>query len=1004
MATKKKVIFSVIGLLIIAFVVIMLIGKNKLDDRYAAVLSEAEYDNSISAVEAYISGFQSDSNYYSIMNNWLEDNLPVPDHEHIISYSQIKGGKVLDSSKSEGYGGNVTYLEPNSEISFDIDISKAGLYEIWLDYYVLPETFLTPELEVRVNDESQFNEMNQLRLSVDWELEQLNDDLKYDRYGDELYPKSELVSKWSNSSLVDPNHFFTEPLKFQFNQGKNTVSINLHEGFILLGDVTVKNSKNAVPNYEEYRKIVNDNEDKILDTITVEAENIALKNKQSIRAKYVRDPQITPYKYKNRVLNVLDGYSFGDSGDRVQYDFSVEESGYYNLTFKYSQDTNNGMPTFRRIEIDGAVPFQELEHYRFDYSSSWKNETLQDSDGRNYEIYLEEGKHVITLSINNSSTRDIYHGLLEILEGIDTISREVKNLTGGMVDKEREWRIERYIPEIKDYLQGIASKINIQRTALQNFTGGEDLPVLSELKIAHDMINEFIEDPEDLPHYMNRFSEGESSAYARVKSIMPMLVYNPMHLDKFYFHKDEKLPKPNAGIVTKAIESTKAFVYSFFNPRYNEVAEVDDDTVEIWVNQSRLYVEIMQRMIDEEFTPSTGIKVNLSLLPDENKVILSNAADSTPDAALGISHGRPFELALRGIIEDLSEYDGFYELAEQYNPNTFVPFIYDEGVYAIPETQDVKLLFYRKDIFEFLNEEPPETWNDVVSLIPMLQRYDMSFYTPLGSDSAFKGFDTTTPFIYQFGGTLYDETGSNSVINLDGAYEAFDFMTSLFTVYNMPITTSEFYQNFRNGKSPVGIGDANTYIQLKYAAPELAGQWGVLPIPGIENEDGIIERWDPTYGSTAIIFSESGKKNKAWELIKWWTSADTQSEFSYNIQSTLGNQFLYLTANIEGFEKSAWPSDSKHVILEQWEWIQTVGKVPGDYMVEREISNAWNKVVFERENPRVAIDYAVKTINRELNRKLKEFGYIDVETNELIKPYKVPTIENVENWVRKDGK
>ncbi|MBJ3960244.1 extracellular solute-binding protein, partial [Salmonella enterica subsp. enterica serovar Typhimurium] len=177
-------------------------------------------------------------------------------------------------------------------------------------------------------------------------------------------------------------------------------------------------------------------------------------------------------------------------------------------------------------------------------------------------------------------------------------------------------------------------------------------------------------------------------------------------------------------------------------------------------------------------------------LPDENKIVLSNAANSTPDAAMGVSFGKPFELAIRGIIEDLRGYDGFYKLAEEFHPGAFIPFIYDEGVYAFPETQDVKLLFYRKDILKFLGEEPPQTWEDVAGLVPMLQKYDMNFYTPLGSNNSFKGFDTTTPFLYQFGGQLYDETGSKTAINKEGAYKGFEFMTDLFTVYNVPITTS----------------------------------------------------------------------------------------------------------------------------------------------------------------------------------------------------------------------
>jgi ABC-type glycerol-3-phosphate transport system substrate-binding protein len=614
---------------------------------------------------------------------------------------------------------------------------------------------------------------------------------------------------------------------------------------------------------------------------------------------------------------------------------------------------------------------------------------------------LEQGEHTLALSINHSEIKDIYHELLMTLGAMDSISKEIKQLTGGKVDRKRAWKIEKYIPYISSYLNGVAGKIDEQKRALIQYTKNKDLPVITELEIAHDLIHNFAQNPEDLPHYMNKFNEGQSSAYGRIKTILPMLVYNPMHLDKIYIHAGTELPKPEAGLIISVIEQTKAFVNSFFNPRYNAHADIDKDTIKVWVNQSRLYVEIMQRMIDEDFTPKTGIKVNLSLLPDENKIILSNAANSTPDLALGISHSKPFELALRGIIEDLRSYDGFQELAKQFNPNAFISFIYDKGVYAIPETQDVKLLFYRKDVLDFLGEDPPQTWEDVISLIPMLQRYGLNFYTPLGSDSSFKGFDATTPFIYQFGGQLYNETGSATVINQEGAYKAFEFMTNLFTVYNVPITTSEFYQNFRNGKTPIGIGDANTYIQLKHAAPELAGQWGIMPIPGIENEDGVIERWDPTYGSSGIIFSNSEKKAASWEFIKWWASAKTQSDFSYGIQATLGDKFLYMTANLEGFEKGAWPSDSKAVILEQWKWIQATGKVPGEYMIERELSNAWNKVVFDRQNPRVAIDQAVKIINRELQRKLEEFGYM--KNGQLIKPYDLPIIDNIEKWVGADA-
>lgn len=1004
--TKKKAPLRIFGLLLMAAAAAALyFGSNDRPAGSGQERSGADPGHSIAALETFVTANGENSSYYHVYKKWEEAKEAVPNRQYNIPAAAMTGGKVYGRSQSEGYGSDVVYLEPKEVLTFDADVAEQGLYEIWIDYYTLDKTALNPELDVEINGKYQFNEMNKLNLAIDWKVD--DGSRKVDRFGDELTPKSAIMTRWRSEGLADPNYFFTEPLKFLLHKGKNSVRITLNEGYILVGKIELKNTQPSAVTYSEYRAALEganleDSKNGSNKVITIEAEQVSLKSRQSIRAKYVRDPQVTPYAYKHRVMNVLDGYSFGESGDRVSYPFTVEESGYYELTFKYSQDTNNGMPTNRRIEIDGEVPFKELEHYAFHYSSGWKNETLQDENRVPYQIYLHKGEHTLTLSIDNAKIREIYHELLRTLEAIDITAQHVNRLTGGLIDKERTWKIETYIPEIAAYLQGIAAKIEEQKLALIAQTQNDDLPVITELEIAEQLIREFIQDPEQLPHYMTKFNEGPSSAYGKIKSVLPMLVYNPLHLDKIYVHNGGELPAPKANLLTRTVENTKAFFYTFANPRYVQAAEIDDDTVEIWVNQSRLYVEIIQRMIDEEFTPETGIKINLSILPDENKIVLSNAADSTPDAALGVSHGRPFELALRGIIENLRTYDGFYELAEQYHPGAFIPFIYDEGVYAFPETQDVKMLFYRKDILDFLGEEPPETWDDVVSLVPMLQKYDMNFYTPLGSDNAYKGFDVTTPFIYQFGGQLYDETGTKTAIHKDGAYQAFEFMTDLFTVYNVPVTTSEFFQSFRNGKTPVGIGDANTYIQLRHAAPELAGQWGILPIPGVKNKAGIIERWDPTYGSASIIFKNSDKKEAAWEFIKWWASAETQSAFSYNIQATLGDKFLYMTANLEGFENSAWPSDSKDVILEQWKWIQATGKVPGDYVLEREISNAWNQVVFDKQNPRIAIDNAVKIINRELERKLNEFGYI--ENGNMIKPYVVPMLENVENWVRTNGK
>ena len=63
-------------------------------------------------------------------------------------------------------------------------------------------------------------------------------------------------------------------------------------------------------------------------------------------------------------------------------------------------------------------------------------------------------------------------------------------------------------------------------------------------------------------------------------------------------------------------------------------------------------------------------------------------------------------------------------------------------------------------------------------------------------------------------------------------------------------------------------------------------------------------------------------------------------------------------------------------------------------MVERELSNSYNKVVIDGKDLRTTIDSSVKRIDRETERKLMEFGYLS-EDGTVLKEYEVPDIETV---------
>ena len=71
------------------------------------------------------------------------------------------------------------------------------------------------------------------------------------------------------------------------------------------------------------------------------------------------------------------------------------------------------------------------------------------------------------------------------------------------------------------------------------------------------------------------------------------------------------------------------------------------------------YAEVLQQVVDTYYNSKYGTNIKLSIMPNEQKLILSNATGTNPDVVLGLSYYTPYELAIRGAVKNLLEYDDF---------------------------------------------------------------------------------------------------------------------------------------------------------------------------------------------------------------------------------------------------------------------------------------------------------------------------------------------------------
>lgn len=883
------------------------------------------------------------------------------------------------------------YLELKDGVKFDVMIEKDGLYTLSFDV-AAPETFISaPEGQLLVDGEFPLSDARRIVFPI--YFKNSADKFPEDRYGNDALIRQARTARWSTVPMRDANFSQEYPVQINLTQGQHTFEFEVTKESLYLGSIYLQ----EFANYPDYSQYLTNNPapDSSGVMIELEAEFPSYKNDTSIRPANFRTLAVTPYDTYKLLLNTMGGESWDRSGSAVYYEFSVPADGMYNITLRASQSFKNNFTVFRRITINNAVLFEQLNEVPFNYSPDWSNITL--GGDAPYKVFLRKGVNVLGIEANNSPYYSAIQKIQKVLIDINTLSLEIKRLTGNQVDQYKEWVISDYIPDVKEQLLAIAADLQVDLDVLKaiNQSGGSQEILTYQMAI--DNIMFLAKEPDRIPVLMNRFSEGSGSAAQLLGNILPSLQSQPLALDKIYIHSPDSPPQePEIPFWISFTDGIKRFIHSFRPNLYESIGAAEDE-IEVWVNRPRQYVDLLQTLTDETFSRQTGISVKFSIMPNESKLVLANAAGIQPDVALGVSTNVPYELAIRNALTDLRSFDDFDQFIRIYSPGALLSYIINDSVYAIPETQDFWVTYYRRDIMESLGIPIPHTWNEVIEILPELQRYGMNFNTPLSSGSGGKGYLVTAPYIFNYGAELYSPDGFSTGLGSDEAIQAIKFMAESFTIYGMPLTTSSFYDSFRYGSLPIGVSNFTDYIKLLTAAPEINGLWAIDLYPATVLEDGTELRYATGSAQASIMFKATDMPDESWEFMKWWMSTETQTDFQEQLILNYGLEYLWNSANLEAFQYIPIPQEHKDVILEQWQWLQEPVKLPGSYMQERELSNAWNRIVFDGVNPRVAIDNSIIIINREITRKMEEFGFI--ENGVQVKEFKIPSIESVRRWM-----
>ncbi len=895
--------------------------------------------------------------------------------------------------KVETVGGKEALFTPDTgTVVYNVDIPSDGLYSISMEYYQYVNGRISNiERALRIDGEIPFKESRYLSMTKIWknDLTDIGDSdtcFEQDPNGNDVRPSMYEDPAWSTYEFKDSTGYYLEPFQYYLTEGTHTISLEATRESIYIGEITIEpytlpaSYADVSSQYEAkgYKAVSSDA------TLVIQAETPVATSTKTVYPTYDRSSAITvPQNASNIRLNTIGKTTTWQTvGDWVEYTVTPTETGLYYIVPRFKQSEQVDMFVSRSLTINGELPFAEAANLRFNYSDQFQTEPLNDGEN-NFQFYFEAGKeYTLRFEVVLGDMSELISQIESSLTNLNNIYLKIKQITGATPDAYRDYGFMDLIPDEMNLLVAEARNLENFSQRLEELTGerGSTCATLNNIaRIAKKMgLNE-----DEVAKNLSTYKSNTGT----LGTWMNTARNQPVEIDSFTLQSpEEKMPKANANAFQSLWFELQQFVASFYTD-YNSLGSEDAgdrESIEVWVTTGRDQSQIMRNMVNDDFTPNYDVYVNLKLVAG-GTLLPATLAGQGPDIA-NMGGSDPVNYAIRSAIQNLDKFDTYDEVVSRFSPEAIVPFQLenpDTGVletFAIPETQNFNMLFYRQDVFAELGLDVPTTWQELKNIVPVLQ----SKYMEVGVPKSLAGFMT---LFYQRGGDLYADNGMR--INLDSnlALDTFKELCDMFTQYKFPLSY-DFANRFRTGEMPIGIADYSTYTMLNAFATEIRGMWAMTTIPGYEVDDGnggtYINNTSTTGSSGLVMMAAAKNPTGAWKYIDWLTSADAQATYGNEYTALLGNGTIHPTANIEAMKNMNWSTAELETLLAQFTNLKATPEYPGSYIVTRYVDFAFMDAYNNNADPVDSLLSEYIYINKELTRKRKEFGLDTLELGETL--------------------
>lgn len=900
----------------------------------------AEY---ISNYDAYLKN--------SAISTLADKDIAIALDTVIGSDTEFKNGKIIWNGEES--------------IEFKVNISEDRLYNLKIVWKPL-ETGVDLNFGIMLDGKYPFELLEKVTLSRMWK--NASKEPRTDAQGNEYAPEQIETGEAIESLICDKTGTETEPYKLALKTGEHSFIFEKTSQKIEISEISLT----APEQIKSYKELAATYKIENIDAtvITLQGEEADAKSSSSFIPKSNNtDPAMTPSNAYATKINYIGSTAWKNPTDSLSWNFEVEKSGYYYFYMRYKQtDLVNG-DSFRWLKIDGKTPFEEAKTLRFSYKTGWRNYIFGD-ENEPYYIWLDKGSHTLSLEVTAGEQSEHFSRLSEIVNTLGDEYIKIVMITGESPDVNRDYELFNQIPNFNETLTECYNKLTSLAEDMKEKSGKQSTQAIATIENMARVLNSMIKSPYVAQQYVKDYY----TTYTSLSSWLYDMVDMPLSIDELRFvPSGEKFEGKKVGFFTKLIFGTKALIASFTRD-YSLTNKNDTNSkrVRLWVNWGQDQASVLNSLIEDSFTPKTGINVELEIV--NASLINGILSGNFPDVSLHMARTEPINLGIRGALADLTQFSDCEEVLTRFTEGAEIPYTYKDALYALPDMQSFFVMFYRTDIFKNLSLTAPKTWDEFMYAATVIQRNNMSVYVPYTqittSTTVNAGIGSLNLFptlMKQNSLSLYNSELNATALRTKEAVRVFEEWTDFYTKFAF-YKEADFYNRFRVGAMPLGIAPYSTYTTFYSTAPEIQGRWAIATVPGTGEKRTIAGA-----GTGCAIIEKSSNKEEAWEFLKWWTSAETQARYSKNVESILGMIGRVTTSTVEAVKSLAWESEDLEVLMEQWELVSEVEEVPGSYYLTRAVDQAYWEVVNGDSKAKDALTKWSKVADDEIARKIKEY-------------------------------